>query len=208
MAKQLDEQAKKILAERLEELIDERLDVDYKLTLPKQCKQMDLSYQTLRKYLDSISVCSITNLSKIADYYGVSTDYLLGKTNTRSPNTDIQAVCNTIGLSETAISLLQKWNKSDDKTRFYCNYISLILENPEFERILNEIGLILVESSVEGKLYNSDNSFEDILVNQNEQMAKLWIIQKKFTEIIEKMSESERHNAFEKNKRGANNGSN
>lgn len=196
MAKQLDEQAKKILAERLEELIDERLDTDYKLTLPKQCEQMNLSYQTLRKYTNSISACSITNLSKIADYYGVSTDFLLGRTNIKSPNADIQAVCNTIGLSEKAISLLQKWTKSDDKTRFYCSYLSAILENPEFERVLEEIGVILVESRIEGKLYNNNNGIEDITVTQNEQMAKLWIVQKVFTEIIEDMSAAERHRSF------------
>lgn len=196
MAKHLDEHAKKILAERLEELIDEKLDTDYKLTLPKQCEQMNLSYQTLRKYTNSISNCSIANLSKIADYYGVSTDFLLGRTNIKSPNADIQAVCNTIGLSETAILLLQKWNKSDDKTRFYCSYLSAILENPEFESVLNEIGKILVESRVEGKLYHPDTSFEDLDNTLNAQMAKLWIIQKKFTEIIENMSETERNRSF------------
>ena len=196
MAKHLDEHAKKILAGRLEELIDEKLDTDYKLTLPKQCEQMNLSYQTLRKYTNSTSACSITNLSKIADYYGVSTDFLLGRTNIKSPNADIQAVCNTIGLSEKAISLLQKWTKSDDKTRFYCSYLSAILENPEFERVLEEIGVILVESRIEGKLYNNNNGIEDITVTQNEQMAKLWIVQKVFTEIIEDMSAAERHRSF------------
>lgn len=204
MAKQLNEQAKKILAERLRELIDEKLDTDYKLTLPKQCEQMNLSYQTFCKYTNSISDCSITNLSIIADYYGVSTDFLLGRTNTRSPNTDIQAVCNTIGLSEKAIFLLQKWNQSN----YYNKYISAILENPEFERLLEQICEILVSSRAEGKLYNNNNGIEDITVTQNEQMAKLWIIQKVFTEIIEDMSAAERHNTFEKTKRGANNGSN
>lgn len=208
MTKLLDKQTKKILAEKLESLIEDKQDIDYKLTIPVQCKQMGVPYQTFKKYLNATSNCSITNLSIIADYYGVSTDFLLGKTNTRSPNTDIQAVCNTIGLSETAISLLQKWNKSDDKTRFYCSYLSAILENPEFESVLNEIGVILVESRVEGKLYNSNNGIEDIIVTQNEQMAKLWIIQKIFTDIIQDMATTERHNTFERTKRGADNGSN
>lgn len=200
----LNKQTKKTLAERLHSLIDEKLDTDYKLTIPIQCKQMNIPYQTFNKYLNAISDCSITNLSIIADYYGVSTDFLLGRTNTRSPNTDIQAVCNTIGLSEKAIFLLQKWNQSN----YYNSYISAILENPEFERVLEEIGVILVESRIEGKLYNNNNGIEDITVTQNEQMAKLWIVQKVFTEIIEDMSAAERHNTFEKTKRGANNGSN
>ena len=200
----LNEKTKKTLAERLHILIDEKLDIDYKLSVPKQCEQMDIPVQTFYKYLNAKSDCSITNLSIIADYYGVSTDFLLGRTNTRSPNTDIQAVCNTIGLSEKAIFLLQKWNQSN----YYNKYISTILENPNFERILDEIGVIIVESRIEGKLYNSNNGIEDIIVTQNEQMAKLWIIQKVFTEIIEDMSAAERHNTFEKTKRGANNGSN
>lgn len=204
MKKPLNEKIKKLLAERLENLIEEKKDTDYTLSVPKQCKQMDIPYQTFQKYLNTKSDCSITNLSIIADYYGVSTDFLLGRTNTRSPNTDIQAVCNTIGLSEKAIFLLQKWNQSN----CYNSYISAILENPEFERVLEEIGVILVESRIEGKLYNNNNGIEDITVTQNEQMAKLWIVQKVFTEIIEDMSAAERHNTFEKTKRGANNGSN
>ena len=208
MTKLLDKQTKKILAEKLESLIEDKQDIDYKLTIPVQCKQMGVPYQTFKKYLNATSDCSITNLSIIADYYGVSTDYLLGRTNTKSPNTDIQAVCNTIGLSEKTILLLQKWNESADNKRFYNSYISTILENPNFERILDEIGVIIVESRIEGKLYNSNNGIEDIIVTQNEQMAKLWIIQKVFTEIIEDMSAAERHNTYEKKKRGANNGSN
>ena len=208
MTKLLDKQTKKILAEKLESLIEDKQDIDYKLTIPVQCKQMGVPYQTFKKYLNATSDCSITNLSIIADYYGVSTDYLLGRTNTKSPNTNIQAVCNTVGLSENTVLLLQKWNKSDDKKSLYGGRISAIFENPKFESVLSAIGELLCESRIEGKFQSSNNGIEHIEELQNDQMAKLWIIQKLFTDVIDNMATTEYQKAFEKTKRGADNGGN
>lgn len=64
------------------------------------------SIQAINQYKLGISRPSLENLCKIADFYGVSTDYLLGRTETRSPNATIQAVCEYTGLSESAISCL------------------------------------------------------------------------------------------------------
>ena len=69
---------KKILQEKLSELIELKLDEDYTNTIPAQAKKMEIHEQTFRKYVNGISDCSISNLTKIARYYNVSTDYLLG----------------------------------------------------------------------------------------------------------------------------------
>lgn len=39
----------------------------------------------------------------LADFYGVSVDYLLGRTDTRSPNADIQAIMQKTALSESTV---------------------------------------------------------------------------------------------------------
>lgn len=42
----------------------------------------------------------------LADYYGVSVDYLLGRTDTRSPDADIQAIMQKTALSEATVQEL------------------------------------------------------------------------------------------------------
>ena len=42
-------------------------------------------------------------LRYLADFYGVSTDYLLGLTDVKTPDASLRAVCEYTGLSETTI---------------------------------------------------------------------------------------------------------
>ena len=48
----------------------------------------------------------IISLGKIAQYFGVSTDYLLGLTDYKTTDKATQELCNTLGLSEEAIKIL------------------------------------------------------------------------------------------------------
>lgn len=48
----------------------------------------------------------ISILERFADYFGVTTDYLLGRTNAQTKKTKLQAVCNYTGLSDKAVNLL------------------------------------------------------------------------------------------------------
>ena len=48
----------------------------------------------------------ITVLEKFADYFKVSADYLLGRTNAQTQKAKLQAVCNYTGLSDKAVELL------------------------------------------------------------------------------------------------------
>lgn len=64
------------------------------------------SIQAINQYKLGISRPSLENLCKIADFYGVSTDYLLGRTETSNPDPKIQEICEYTGLSEHAVSVL------------------------------------------------------------------------------------------------------
>lgn len=45
-------------------------------------------------------------VKKLAEYYGVSSDYLLGLSDTPSIDEDVQAACKTTGLSELSVKIL------------------------------------------------------------------------------------------------------
>lgn len=65
----------------------------------------------------------------LADYYGVSADYLLGRTDTRSPEADIKAACEFTGLSEQAVTSLKVYSKQS------VSFISEFLEKAEITHI-------------------------------------------------------------------------
>lgn len=91
------------LKERLDSLIEYKQDEDLKLSQKKQADEMGIPYTTFCKYTTDdpakSAQCSISNLVKIADYYGVSTDYLLGRVDEKSPDYSVQAVCKTLGIT-------------------------------------------------------------------------------------------------------------
>lgn len=71
---------------------------------------MGIPYQTFNKYINGEHSCSIYNLVKIADYYGCSTDYLLGRTEIKSQEEDVRKVCEAIGFDEEVLDSLKSWS--------------------------------------------------------------------------------------------------
>lgn len=86
-----------MLSQRLSELITDTA----KLKEHLQC-----SPQAINQYKSGTARPSLDNLCKIADFYGVSTDYLLGRTDNPNPSTDFQGVLNFTRLSAAALQAI------------------------------------------------------------------------------------------------------
>lgn len=56
---------------------------------------------------DAVAGMNIEYLYTLADFYSVSTDYLLGRTGVKSPDPNIKSVCDFTGLSEIAVKTLK-----------------------------------------------------------------------------------------------------
>lgn len=110
------------LAQRLSTLITD-------VSALKDC--LGVSAQAINQYKLGVSRPSLENLCKIADYYGVSVDYLVGHTTVKSRDTTMQAVCNYTGLSEEAVEVLHRKNG--------INSYSEIIELPEINNLLCSI---------------------------------------------------------------------
>ena len=98
-----DEKYNSIFAVRLRLLFEENPNVS-------QCQLSEVlgrSRQTVSQYVNGISEPSYDTLVKIADYFDVSIDYLLGRTETRSVDLSIKDVCAMTGLNEHSIEALQ-----------------------------------------------------------------------------------------------------
>lgn len=116
---------------RLRELIRER-DVTQEqlkdvLSLSKR--------QSVTSYVDGETLPTIDKLVAIADYFGVTPDFLLGFSDAKTNDIEVQAVCDRTGLSVKAVKELQelpgwaaKWADSDIRSM-----LNLVIENYAFE---------------------------------------------------------------------------
>lgn len=62
-------------------------------------------------YYESGRTPDIVTLEKIADYFSVSTDYLLGRGNARTQEPKLKSVCDKVGLSDKSALTLQQLKK-------------------------------------------------------------------------------------------------
>lgn len=68
--------------------------------------ELGFSRQTISQYCSGASDPGLNTLVKIAKYFDVSTDYLLGVSDVKSTDTDLKAVCEYTGLSEDAVNMI------------------------------------------------------------------------------------------------------
>ena len=70
-----------------------------------------IAASTLSDLESSSKIPRLSTLKTIADYFGVSLDYLAGISEVKSPNIELQAVHKMLGLSEKGIKRLQEANE-------------------------------------------------------------------------------------------------
>ena len=73
-------------------------------------KYVGATRQSISQWSRGDTKPDIYYLGKIADYFEVSTDYLLGRTKEKTTNEDIKTACKVTGLSESTIKDLKKIN--------------------------------------------------------------------------------------------------
>lgn len=88
-------------ASRLRELLEER-----NITQPVLAEAIGVSRQSVGQWKDGKTVPDILDLRKIAIFFGVSTDYLLCRTNVASSDNRVRDMHELTGLSEDAINRL------------------------------------------------------------------------------------------------------
>ena len=101
---------KKMISANLTALAEEKIKSDPSLTIPKQAEAIGIPYPTFMKYLKGAIECSAANVAKMAEYYNVSTDYIMGRTRSKTLETDLQSLAVQLDLSDEAVQqLLTPW---------------------------------------------------------------------------------------------------
>lgn len=108
----------------LRELMRER-----NATQQELAKELGKTRQSISYYCDGSSSPDWETIAKIAKAYSVSSDWLLGLSDVKTPHTDIKAVCEFTGLSEQAVTSLKAYSKKS------VSFISEFLEKAEITHI-------------------------------------------------------------------------
>lgn len=93
---------------RIKELRQER-----NLSLRDLASELNIAYSSLGKYERGDQQPSFETLIKIADYFNVTTDYLIGRDEGKT--VDLQTLYEEIGLSEDSIALLKSLVKCNQE---------------------------------------------------------------------------------------------
>lgn len=88
-----------VFQERLQEVVGRRSVTEF-------AKELQISRQTLGFYLNGDRIPDALTLANICERCGISADWLLGLSETKSSNFSIRAVCKATQLSESAVAAL------------------------------------------------------------------------------------------------------
>lgn len=69
-------------------------------------KELGVTDNTISYFVSGSRTPNLEQITTIADFFNVSTDFLLGRTKAHTQNTEIRAICDYTGLSEKAVSNL------------------------------------------------------------------------------------------------------
>ena len=73
----------------------------------KFAKALNISRISVSHYETRLRTPDIDVLLKTAEFFGVSADYLLGLSDVKNTDTDLQAICKALNLSEKAVENLR-----------------------------------------------------------------------------------------------------
>ncbi len=76
------------------------------INLSTVADDLGITRQSLAQYRDGNNIPDIVVLGRMADYFDVTTDYLLGRTEVKSADFDAQKFCKRTGLSEEVFDCL------------------------------------------------------------------------------------------------------
>lgn len=158
MGKRLKElrESKGLSHEKLKKIMMEKYHV-------KISRDSLMSYEISDEFHSKAEKCPnlkmrVEYLNCFSDLYGVSTDYLLGKTDIKTPDISVQEICEYTGISESAIIVLQKIKEreSDDEPNMFNRFLSTMICNGTFQRMLCRM-MIYRNAKIAGQI------FQDIL---------------------------------------------
>lgn len=136
--------AKKSFAERLLELRGD-------LTQEQVASAAGVTRISIEKYESGKATPKADTLEKLADCFGVSVDYLLGRSDVKPIESPVKEIADSVGLSEAAIQSLIAFNNARKRDR-----IDSYDYEPAFGEIRRITVVLLLSQSTDPAIRNND----------------------------------------------------
>lgn len=98
-------------------------------------KEIGVTRQSISQYCDGSTVPNADKLLKLAQYFNVSADYLLGMTDAKTNNKDVQFISDYTGLNESVIASLA----DREMPNYIANMLNLLSKSFETEYLCKSI---------------------------------------------------------------------
>lgn len=110
-------------------------------TLDSLATEFHTTRQTVSNWQNGATVPDAISICEIAKYFGVTTDYLLGLTDSKSPEITKRAITDATGLSDDAVDALCKRKRfEDERSKFHLAKYST--DDPFAMRARNEDSIV------------------------------------------------------------------
>lgn len=126
--KSINEKYNSPFATAIRKLMDDR-----GTTQDKLAEEIDKTRQTVSQYVNGISEPGYNTLVKIADFFDVSTDFLLGRTQDKSRS---PSAIDQLGISESVVAWLKSIGKESEDDHTFSDGINHVLENNDFRSLV------------------------------------------------------------------------
>lgn len=185
MGKQYQVMARRLKAERNKKGLShvklcEALQEKYGIAISKDSLiNYEVSDETHPKAGSNMAM-RVEYLSCLADFYGVSMDYLAGKAEEPSPDVSVQAASAYTGLSGEALEMLRFdcLNQSVDKLR-YLAFLSSLLIDSNFRHLLLELYRFTTANEGERLYWEMRNQFDERMkrgeISDHAQYTEEWL---------------------------------
>lgn len=173
---------KKSIGQRLNQLMEDRNETNKALAPVLGC-----SPQTVGRYKDENTEMCASQLIALSKHYGVSADYLLGLTDSKTPDVTVRAIHEYTGLSDAAIKRLRyeiglkvgaDCVDSIEHRSKLSDFVSMLLSIPTYYRWLNSVYVCCVTEQTDCSDFG-----DDLLRAQLRRDA----IHRKVTELLQNM---------------------
>lgn len=139
-----------MFAKRLKELRTEK-----HISQAELATNLNLSNRTISMYEQGNSEPNVETLINIANFFNVSTDYLIGITNSKDP--DNRSISDTLHLSDNAINILKELPRTVSQTTgaSLSDVLNALIIHPKFISILNSILLYVSRTHSDWEDFNN-----------------------------------------------------
>lgn len=159
------------------------------VTITALADKLEISRQAVSQYQDGSTQPNLQSLAEIAKYFGVSTDWLLGLTDMRTPNMDVRAIANYIHLSDKAIERLNSLTAIEGGD-MYLIMLSAMIESPELYRLIGQIRYYIDRLAEYEALSKDDPAAFDAAEHKitSERYGVTYSFEKLLNDVLERLS--------------------